>query len=77
MLPLPLDASRCMTREAVPTPICIEEFATHIQNTLARSAGVMLASPSGSRCSSVAPDSGSRSCRRLGSASSAALTAPP
>jgi hypothetical protein len=36
MLPLPLDASRCMTREAVPTPICIDEFTTHVQNILAR-----------------------------------------
>jgi hypothetical protein len=39
VLPLPLGASRCMTREAVPTPICIEEFATHVQNTLARMLG--------------------------------------
>jgi hypothetical protein len=39
MLAMPLDASRCMTREAVPTPVCIEEFATHFQNTLARMLG--------------------------------------
>jgi hypothetical protein len=39
VLALPLDASRCMTREAVPTPICVEEFATHVQNTLARILG--------------------------------------
>jgi hypothetical protein len=28
-----------MTREAVPMPICIEEFATHVQNSLARMLG--------------------------------------
>ena len=40
VLCLPLDASRCMTLEAVPTPVCIEEFATHLQNTVARMLGL-------------------------------------
>jgi hypothetical protein len=40
MLALPLDASRCMTLEGVPTPICVEELATHIQNTVARMIGL-------------------------------------
>jgi hypothetical protein len=40
VLCLPLDASRCMMLEAVPTPVCIEEFSTHLQNTLARMHGL-------------------------------------